>query len=111
MGNSRVVVVSGIIQSVMCRKRAKLSAEQMQAIARAVADPRRFDILQQIARSNSTPCSSLKAHCCISPATISHHMKELSEAGLIDVQREGRTADLRFQREVWDTYLAQLAEL
>jgi len=92
-------------------KANKLSADQMQAIARAVADPRRFDILQQIARSSCTPCSALKVRGCISAPTISHHMKELSEAGLIVVQREGRTADLRFQRKVWEAYLAQLANI
>ena len=82
-------------------KTRKLPDEQMQAIARAVADPRRFAILQQIAASRCTACSALKAHEDVSPATISHHMKELSEAGLIAIEREGRTADLRFQRAVW----------
>ncbi len=93
-------------------KARKLPEQQMQAIARAVADPRRFAILQQIAASRcSTACSALRAHDDISPATISHHMKELSESGLITIEREGRTADLRFQREVWNAYLAQLANL
>jgi ArsR family transcriptional regulator, arsenate/arsenite/antimonite-responsive transcriptional repressor len=83
----------------------------MQAIAHAVADPRRFAILQQIASQDCFACGSLAEQKVLSPATISHHLKELADAGLIDVQREGRCASLSLQREVWNAYLAQLAKL
>jgi ArsR family transcriptional regulator len=95
----------------MAKPRQHLSDDQMQAIARAVADPRRFAILQQIARHDCTPCGSLDEQKILSPATISHHLKELSDAGLIDVQREGRCASLTLERDIWSAYLAQLAKL
>jgi ArsR family transcriptional regulator len=95
----------------MTKARKHLSDDQVQAIARAVADPRRFAILQQIARHDCTPCGSLDEKKILSPATISHHLKELADAGLIDVQREGRCASLTLHRDVWTAYLAQLAKL
>ena len=95
----------------MGRAKTKLSVEQVQAIARALADPRRFAILQQIAKKDHTPCSGLRECHPISPATMSHHMKELSEAGLIAVEREGRTADISFRRDVWDAYLSELTDI
>jgi len=95
----------------MAKARKALTDDEMQAIARAVADPRRFAILQQIARQDWTACGSLEEQKVLSPATISHHLKELAEAGLIDVQREGRCASLTLQRDVWNAYLAQLAKL
>ena len=95
----------------MTKARKHLTDDQMQAIARAVADPRRFAILQQIASQDCTACGSLAAQKILSPATISHHLKELADAGLIDVQREGRCASLTLERDVWDAYLAQLAKL
>jgi ArsR family transcriptional regulator len=95
----------------MAKKGPKLSEEQVQAIARAVADPRRFAILQQIASNSVCPCSAVREQQPIGAATISHHMKELSDAGLISVDHQGRSAELTFQREVWDAYLAQLATL
>jgi ArsR family transcriptional regulator len=95
----------------MTKARKHLSDEQMQTIARALADPRRFAILQQIARQDYTPCGSLDEQRVLSPATISHHLKELADADLIDVQREGRCASLTLQRDVWNAYLAQLAKL
>jgi ArsR family transcriptional regulator len=67
--------------------------------------------LTQVAACPATPCSKLTEHECISPATISHHLKELSEAGLIDIVREGRTAQLTLRRDVWQAYLDRLAAL
>ncbi len=95
----------------MAKARKHLSDDEMQAIARALADPRRFAILQQIARQDATPCGSLAEQKILSPATISHHLKELAEAGLIEVERDGRCASLSLHRDVWDAYLAQLAKL
>lgn len=95
----------------MTKARKHLSDDQMQTIARALADPRRFAILQQIARQDATPCASLAEQKILSPATISHHLKELADAELIDVQRDGRCASLTLHRDTWNAYLAQLAKL
>jgi ArsR family transcriptional regulator len=92
-------------------RKTKLSADQFQAIARALAEPRRFAMLQQIAREASMSCSALREQEHISPATISHHIKELQEAGLIGVEREGRCANLNLRRDVWEAYLRQLADI
>ncbi len=88
-----------------------LTQEQFHAIARAVADPRRYAILQQIAAGGCMACSALGEHEVISPATISHHLKELAEAGLIRSERAGRTATLFFCRPVWEAYCRRLAAL
>jgi len=94
-------------------KEAELSDEQFLAISKAVADPRRFAILQQVANCEARPlaCSALQEHQIISPATISHHIKELTEAGLIHVEREGRHGNLTLQRAVWKAYLKRLSSL
>jgi ArsR family transcriptional regulator len=56
-------------------------------------------------------CAALEAHQHISAPTISHHLKELQEAGLIEIVREGRTAFLTMQRGLWESYLHRLAKL
>lgn len=92
-------------------RKSKLSPEQVAAVARALAEPRRFAILQQIASQEALPCTCLAERDCISPATLSHHIKELQEAGLIRAEREGRGMKLSLRREVWEAYLRELASL
>ena len=86
-----------------------LSEAQFHAICRALADPRRFAILQQVAAEDGMACSALREHDIISPATISHHMKELNEAGLIDIKRKGRSSSLFLCRPVFAAYVKRLA--
>lgn len=91
--------------------RTCLTPEQRQAITRVLADPRRFEILEQIAANETTFCTQLHAQECISPATISHHLKELQEAGLVDAERQGRQMCLRLCRPVWEAYVRSLQAL
>ncbi len=95
----------------MAKNARKLEDGQMQAIAHALSDPRRFAILQTIARGTSTPCSLVREEHPISPATVSHHVKELEAAGLIDLARDGRNMSLSLRRDVWESYVSQLALL
>ena len=69
----------------------RFTATRRTAILKALADPRRFELLQQIAKA-SCPlgCAQARAALPISAATLSHHIKELEAAGLIHVEREGK---------------------
>lgn len=93
------------------RDETKITEEQLTAISRAVADPRRLAILRQIAAAQQLTCSELDAHECLSPATISHHLKELQAAHLIAVERTGRVLQVWLRRDVWEAYLRELASL
>ena len=78
----------------MAKGRA-LSQKQLQLIAKALADPRRYEILRQIgARNCAVACADVRQCQPVSAATLSHHIKELEEAGLITIIRKGKFADL-----------------
>jgi ArsR family transcriptional regulator len=95
----------------LARRKIELSQQQFESIGRALADPRRYAILQQIASEPGMGCAALEAHQHISAPTISHHLKELQESGLIEIAREGRTACLSLRRDIWESYLHHLAKL
>lgn len=87
----------------------QLAPGQFERIAKALADPRRFSLLQMIAEAPEE-CAYQKL-CCefpISKATISHHMKELATAGLVETERDGQFMHARVVPGVIEAYTAEL---
>jgi ArsR family transcriptional regulator len=92
------------------KDRHELSERELHDISRVLSDPRRFEILKLIASQPCKACTDLRAAFPISAPTLSHHLKELESAGLIEINRRGKYADLSFCRPAWDAYLAELRE-
>jgi ArsR family transcriptional regulator len=81
-------------------------------ITRALVDGRRFEILERIAAvKDEISCIDLRAEVPISRATLSHHIKELATAGLIETRRESKYMFLRMRRKTWNQYIKRLSKI
>ena len=82
---------------------------QFERIAKALSDPRRFSMLEAIgANKTSCPNQLLCQDFPVSKATVSHHLKELVQAGLVETEREGQYMTVRARPDVLQAYTSEL---
>jgi ArsR family transcriptional regulator len=89
----RVGVVGGNVPCCPPAVRPSLAAEEADAIAaqlRALADPTRMQIVTMLAEHAGEVCvCDITGNFDLDQSTISHHLRLLREAGIIDVVRHG----------------------
>jgi ArsR family transcriptional regulator len=89
-----------------------LTPGQLQRIAKALADPTRYEMMRRIFASTAEMnCTACVKYLPITAATGSHHLRELELAGLVSVAKDGRFKILTPRRDIWRAYLAQLRRI
>jgi ArsR family transcriptional regulator len=66
------------------------ASDRLVRVAKALGDPTRLELLRRIAAAGEICCKDLVALFPVSQATVSHHLKILTEAGLLAARREGQ---------------------
>lgn len=87
-----------------------MDERKFQKVAKALSDPRRFSILQTIAEKKEKICSGdVCETVSVAQATVSHHLKELTEADLIIPQSEGQFKYFSVNQGTLDEYMSELS--
>lgn len=87
------------------------AAERLAAVLKALAEPTRLRLLSLVAsRPDGEACiCDLTGPVGLSQPTVSHHMKVLTDAGILDREQRGRWAYYRLVPGALDTLAALLS--
>jgi ArsR family transcriptional regulator len=86
-----------------------MTDQEFHRIAKALSDPRRFKLLQRIIGTREEiSCQSLLKEFPIAPATMSHHLKELETAGVVESRFDGQFKFMVARPDVVQSYEREL---
>ena len=88
-----------------------MTHSEIEKISKALADQTRLRIFEAISRSKQMNCGEIVSMRGVTPATVSHHLKILSEAGLIACRREGQFVYSETVPETIAAYARALAKI
>lgn len=86
----------------------RLTTEDFDRISKALADPQRRAILQKLAMTGRLNCSDVGAFFEVSQPTVSHHLKELSVAGVVEREKQGQYCYYHVNSDVLSSYVSEL---
>jgi ArsR family transcriptional regulator len=88
-----------------------MKLSEVEKVSKALADETRLRIFQAISATDHLSCSEIVSTRGVTPATVSHHLKILSEAGLITCRREGQFVYSQAVPEALATYTRALVKI
>lgn len=94
------------------RKQFAMEVKKVEKISKALADPNRLQILKSLHKKQSCLyCSDINEIIDLTQPSISHHLKQLTEAELIIAEKEGRNMKYTMNNKVIDQYVHFLLAL
>lgn len=84
---------------------------ELAALAKAIAHPARIAILQHLVRTQSCICGDIVEELPLSQSTVSQHLKELKQVGLIKGEIEGPSVCYCIDEKTWKKARKCLADL
>lgn len=84
---------------------------ELAVMLKAIAHPARIAILQHIINANACICGDLVEELGLAQATISQHLKELKNAGLIQGTIDGVSVCYCIEQKAWTKLQNELSDL
>jgi ArsR family transcriptional regulator len=90
----------------------KTDIKKIERASKALSDPYRIMMLEAIKKQRDwMQCSSIVSMFDLAQSTVSHHMKQLIDADLVIVEKEGRHSKYRINPEGLSDYVNFLNRL
>src|SRR6201984_316489 len=102
---------SGRGKALSARLGLAMDAKKIEKISKALGAETRLPIYEMIASQKNLTCGELVTMQGVTPATISHHLKILTDAELIECIKEGQFVHSRTVPETIAEYTESLARL
>jgi ArsR family transcriptional regulator len=89
-----------------------MELKQLEKISKALGDITRLTILDGIAKcKGSLQCADIKNMTQLAQPSVSHHIKTLIEAELIEPEKDGRNHSYILNKTLLKQYLDSIAEM
>jgi ArsR family transcriptional regulator len=88
-----------------------MTDKELAKISKALSDPTRLRIYEEISSRPEMYCGQLAKKCPLTAGTISHHLRVLAEANLIESRRQGQFIYNRALPETMKEYTQVLARM
>jgi ArsR family transcriptional regulator len=88
-----------------------MNRPRIEKISKALADKTRLRIFEAVSASEHMTCGEIVSMRGVTPATVSHHLKILSEAGLIECRRHGQFVHSQAVPGTIEAYTRALAKI
>jgi ArsR family transcriptional regulator len=86
-----------------------MNAKKAERISKALGDPYRLKILEAVKSQNGwLQCGAVLDMIDLAQSTISHHIKQLADADLLIVEKDGRNVRYQINKEVFADYISYL---
>ena len=84
-----------------------MNVNEVSEICKVLSDPHRIQILQMLVDEEKC-ASELLEKFTISQPTLSHHMKSMTDSGLIQEKKKGKRTYYSINRQTWDEFMLVL---
>ena len=88
-----------------------MDQKELARISKALSDPTRLRIFEGLSPHREMFCGQVVEKCGLTPGTISHHLRILADANLIETRRKGQFIYMRSRPETILEYGRALAKM
>lgn len=93
----------------ICFMGTKVDIDKLEKISRALGDPYRVKMLDAIRNEpGGVTCNAMVELFSLAQSTVSHHLKQLVDAGLLRYEKEGRFSRYWINKKTFADFVSQL---